>query len=110
MDRKRRVDVPVLESGIAHYLGGLIKGGRARILRRHRVNLVAVGRPHPFRSFPPAAIGWCPLGEWECGSASGTTIFISLIAIIGRKRTKRRKSEVKMPRVPMNVQMSTQVA
>ena len=56
-------------------------------------------------SFSPTLIGSC-----RCTSDSGKTIFTSLIAIMGRKRMKRRKSEVKIPSVPMKVQMSTQVA
>ena len=37
------------------------------------------------------------------------TLFTSDIAIIGRKRMKSRKSVRKMPKVPTNVQISTQV-
>src|SRR5205823_14379403 len=55
-------------------------------------------------SFSVTAIGSC-----RCTSDSGKTIFTSLIAIIGRKRMKRRKSERKIPWVPIKVQMSTQV-
>ncbi len=36
-------------------------------------------------------------------------VFTSDIAIIGRKRMNRRNSEVKIPIVPMYVQISTQV-
>src|SRR5207253_969264 len=46
---------------------------------------------------------------FRCKSESGKSIITSLIAIIGRKRMKRRKRERKIPWVPIKVQMSTQV-
>src|SRR5438552_1709257 len=91
------------ESRIADTLGRFVEGGGARILRSHGVNLVTGRGPHHrVRSFPPGVVT-------KCTSASGTAVFISDIAIIGRNRTKSRKSEVKIPSVPMYVQMSTHV-
>src|SRR5207237_8308308 len=67
------------------------------------VNFVAGRRSHAC-SFSATLIGSC-----RCTSDSGKTILTSLIAIIGRKRMKSRKSDRKIPWVPMKVQMSTDV-
>src|SRR5439155_19428832 len=103
MDRERRKNIPASESCVADAFGRFVEGGGARIFRSHGVNFVTGRCPHHrVRSLPPGVVT-------KCTSASGTAVFTSDIAIIGRNRTKSRKSEVKIPSVPMYVQMSTQV-
>src|SRR5437868_9196379 len=110
MDGERRINVPSPETGVPDALGGFVQCRRARILRRHGVNLVTRRcAHHRVRSFPPGETD-CGSGDVpRCGSASGIAVFTSDMAIIGRNRMNSRKSEVKIPIVPMYVQMSTHV-
>src|ERR1051326_5382909 len=101
MDGKRRVNVPPPEPRVPNMLGRFVKRGCARVLRGHGVNVVTKRSFHyRLRSFPPDEIDWIPGGPPYCGSASGTAVFTSDIAIIGRNRTKSRNNEVKIPSVP----------
>src|SRR5207249_11133187 len=102
------INVPAPKASITNTLGRLVERSSARIFGSHCVHLVAGRSPHHrVRSFPPGDTD-CGGNSW-CGSASGIAVFTSDMAIIGRNRMKIRNREVKIPIVPMYVQMSTQV-
>src|SRR5438034_10499743 len=93
MDGKRRVNVPAPEPSIADTLGRFIKSSSARVLRPHGINFVAVRSfDHRVRSFPLGETGRTSAGSPQCGSASGTAVFTSDLAIIATKRMNRRNN------------------
>ena len=108
VNRKRRMHVPALEAGIAHVLRRFVKRGGARVFRPHSVNLVSGRRSH-VRSFPPCRDGAMLAGSHNAGRLRAAQSSLPTSRSSGRKRMKSRKSEVKIPNVPMNVQMSTHV-
>lgn len=66
-------------------------------------HLVASPHSKPFPRFP-GVLHPHPLSSLI--SACGTSVRISKIEMIGRKRMKRKRSEKNMPMVPMNIEKS----
>src|SRR6266446_9684270 len=106
------MDIPLLEALVADFFRGAEQGGGRGKLGADSINFFRFGRHQcavasegGLRAPMPTC---APRAAW-CGCDAGSTILTSDIAIIGRYRIKRRKSERKMPNVPAKVPISTQV-